>query len=205
MPPAVQALSKRQLALSWPDEDINSAWMQTPQLNPDGSAVTGFAFPPHQPIAYIKAGLLCILQPELRNHEYVLKALRNMPQDKKRGIYIPEVYRTIQSGDWSYIIMEYAPGKTLKQLADEKDWCEARKNALTNSIARAIRLLMSIPVPAEQTPGPVGGGQIRHSLFKDDTSSLTYSSVDELEKHLNDVSDCTVFLFYQYDLGPDHS
>lgn len=202
MPSAVQALSKRQLALSWRDEDIISAWTQKPQLKPDGSAVTGFAFPPHQPIAYIKAGLPDIFQPELRNHKYVLEALRNISEDQKRGIYIPEVYRILQSGDWFYIIMEYVPGKTLQQLTDREDWCEARQKALTNSIAGAIRLLMSIPVPTEQTPGPVGGGQIRHSLFKDDTSSLTYSSVDELEKHLNDVSNCTVFVFHQYNLGP---
>ncbi|KAH8748676.1 hypothetical protein F5883DRAFT_238911 [Diaporthe sp. PMI_573] len=188
MPPAGQAPSKRQLALSWRDEDIISAWTQTPQLKPDGSAVTGFGFPPQQPIAHVKVGLPHILQPELRNHEYVFKALRDMPPDQTRGICIPEVYRTLQSGDWFYIIMEYIPGKTLQQLADQKDWGEPRQNALTNSIAMAIRLLISIPVPVGQTPGPVGGGQIRHPLFKDDTSFCNYSSVDKLEKHLNDAA-----------------
>jgi hypothetical protein len=114
-----------------------------------------------------------------------------MLPDQTRGICIPEVYRTLQSGDWFYIIMEYIPGKTLQQLADQKDWGKPRQNALTNSIAMAMRLLISIPVPVGQMPGPVGGGQIRHPLFKDDTSFCNYSSVDELEKHLNDVSNYT--------------
>lgn len=114
-----------------------------------------------------------------------------MPPDETRGIRIPEVYRTLQKGDWFYIVMEYIPGKTLQQLADQEDWGESRQKALTISIARAVRLLMSIPVPAGQTPGPVGGGQIRYPLFKDDTSFCNYSSVDELEKHLNDVSNYT--------------
>ncbi|KAG8170135.1 hypothetical protein KVR01_000880 [Diaporthe batatas] len=190
MPPPGQASSKREIALSWREEDIIAAWEQTPRVRPSGYGVTGFAFPPQleQPIAYVKVGSQAALQPELRNQEYVWKALNDMPPDQTRGIRTPCVYRTFQSGHWFYIVMEYIPGKTLQQLMDQKDWSDPQRAARTNSIARAMRLLMSIPVPAGQTPGPVGGGRIRHSLFRDDISYCVYSSVDELEKHLNDAS-----------------
>ncbi|KAK7735410.1 hypothetical protein SLS63_003880 [Diaporthe eres] len=186
-----QAPSKRQLALSWREEDIISVYKQTPALKPDGFAVTGFGFPSQQqPDAHVKFGLPAILKPELQNHEYVFRALRDMPPDKTRGIRIPEIYRTFESNGKLFIVMEYIPGKTLHQLTGQKGW-ESQQAALTNSIARAMKLFMSIPVPAEQKPGPVGGGYIRHSLFKDDTSACVYSSIDELENHLNRVARLT--------------
>ncbi|KAL1862581.1 hypothetical protein Daus18300_008541 [Diaporthe australafricana] len=187
MPPGEQGPSKRQLALSWHDEDIISVFRQTPALKPNGNSVTGFGFPREQPVAHVKFGLPHILQPELRNHEYVFRALRDMPQDQTKGIRIPEVYRTLESDERLFIVMEYVPGKTLQQVVDQEGW-ESQKAALTNSIARAMRLLMSIPVPAGQKPGPVGGGHIRHPLFKDHTSFRDYPSVDELEQHLNIVA-----------------
>lgn len=185
-----QASSNRQLALSWRDEDIISVFRQTPWLKPNGHAVTGFGFPPQEPVAHVKFGLPAILKPELDNHEYVFRALRDMPPDKTRGIRIPEIYRTLESDGRVFIIMEYIPGSTLGQLLDQEGG-ESKQGALTNDIARAMKLLMSIPVPAGQTPGPVGGGYIRHSLFKDDTSACVYPSVDELEKHLNVVRNYT--------------
>lgn len=185
-----QASSKRQLALSWRDEDIISVYKQTPALKPDGFAVTGFGFPPQQPVAHVKFGLPAILEPELKNHQYVFRALRDMPPDQTRGVRVPEIYRTLESDGKFFIVMEYIPGSTLGQLLDQEGGA-SRQEALTNSIARAMRLLMSIPVPAGQKPGPVGGGYIRHSLFKDDTSYCIYPSVDELEKHLNVVRNST--------------
>lgn len=185
-----QALSKRQIALSWGEEDIVSVYKQTPRLKPNGHAVTGFGFPPQQPVAHIKFGLPDVLQPELQNHQYVFRALRDMPPDQTRGIRIPEIYRTFESDGRFFIIMEYIPGSTLGQLLDQKGG-ESKQGALTNDIARAMKLLMSIPVPPGQKPGPVGGGLIRHSLFKDDTSYCVYPSVKELEDHLNVVRDST--------------
>lgn len=183
MQPDEKTASKWQLALSWRDEDIISVFRQTPALKPDGNALTGFSFPSQQqPDAHVKFGVPYILKPELRNHEYVYGALRDMPADQTRGIHIPEVYRTLESGDYFFIVMEHVPGKTLEQLLDQEGW-ESQKDALTHSIA--------IPVPAGQKPGPVGGGQTRHSLFKDDISFLAYSSIEELEQHLNKVRNYT--------------
>lgn len=198
-----QALSKRQIALSWRVEDIISVYRQTPALKPNGHAMTGFGFPPQQPVAYVKFGLPDMLKSELQNHQYIFRALRDMPPDQTRGIHIPEIYRTLESDNKFFIIMEYIPGSTLGQLLDQKGG-ESWQGALTNSIARAMKLLMSIPVPPGQKPGPVGGGLIRHSLFKDDTSYSVYSSVKELEDHLNIVRNYTQTPIYQCNLASDH-
>lgn len=124
----------------------------------------------------------------MKNHDHVFRALKAMPPDQKRGILIPEIYRTFESGDRLFIVMEYIPGRTLAQLQEQQGW-ESRKGTVIDGIARAIRLLRSIQAPRGQKPGPVGGGRIRHPLFKDDTSFCEYSSVDELERHLNKVCD----------------
>lgn len=181
-----QSSPQRQLALSWSEEDILSVFEQTPALKPNGFTLTGFPFPTQQPAAWVKFGLPSILKPEVQNHECAFTALRGMPADQTRGVHIPEIYRTFESGTKFFIVMEYIPGKTLKQLLDEPGG-ESAWESLTNKIANGIRLLMSIPAPPGQTPGPVGGGRIRHSLFKHDTSYCEYASVDELEDHLNKV------------------
>lgn len=181
-----QAVARRQLALSWHEDDIISVFNQTPQLKPDGHAVTGFLYPPNQPIAYVKFVFPLERMAEVKNQEYAFKALQAMPPHHTKGILIPEIYRTFQNSDRLFIIMEYVPGRTLAQLQERQDW-ESRQGMVIESIARAIRLLLLIQPPPEQKPGPVGGGRIRHPLFKHSTSYRAYSSVDELEKHLNVV------------------
>lgn len=181
-----QALAKRQLALSWHQDDILSAYNHTPQLKPDGYAVTGFLSPPTQPITYIKFVSPLERMAEVKNQEYAFKFIQAMPPDETEGIMIPEIYRTFQSDDRLFIIMEYIPGRTLAELQERPDW-ELRQEVVTQRIARAIRLLLLIQLPPEQTPGPLGGSHIRHPLFKHGTSYRAYSSVDELEKHLNIV------------------
>jgi hypothetical protein len=46
---------------------------------------------------------------------------------------------------------------------------------------------MFIQLPPDQKLSPIGGGCIRYPLFNYDTSYCEYSSVDELEAHLNKV------------------
>lgn len=183
----LQSPSKQEIALSWSEEDIISVFNQTPRVKANGWGVTGFLYPPQQPVAYVKFGWPSERRAELRNHEYAFKALMGMPTDQTRGILIPEIYRDFESDNYLFIVMEYIPGRTLKQLGDDQDF-DTQQKTITNKIARAIRLLMSIRPPPGQKPGPVGGGRIRHPLFKDSTSYCEYSSVDELETHLNTVS-----------------
>lgn len=183
-----QASSKRQLASSYCEDEIISVFKQTPEIKPNDCAVTGFVFPPKHPVAYVKFGYPPERMAEGKNHDYTFRALKAMPPDQTRGILVPEIYRTFESDDRFFIVMEYIPGRTLAQLQEQQGW-ESRKGTVIDSIARAIRLLTSIQAPPGQKPGPVGGGRIRHPLFKDDTSFCEYSSVDELERHLNKVRD----------------
>lgn len=181
-----QASSKRQLALSWSEEEIISVYKQTPWAKPNGNSVTGFIFPPIQPVAYVKFGDPWQRMAELKNHEHAFAALKAMPPHQKKGILVPEIYRTFESNNKFFIVMEYIPGRLLARYEEGHDW-ESRKEMVIDSIAGAIKLLMSIPAPPGQKPGPVGGGRIRHPLFKDDESYCEYSSVEELESHLNKV------------------
>lgn len=179
---------KRQLALSWCEDEIISVHQQIPRMKSNGCAVTGFIFPPDQPVAYVKFGLKSRRMIELQNHKYAFAALKAMPPHQTKGILIPEIYRTFESNGKFFIIMEYIPGRLLARFEEGQDW-ELRQKTVINSIAGAIKLLMSIPAPPGQKPGPVGGGRIRHPLFKDDESYCEYSSVEELESHLNKVCD----------------
>ncbi|KAL2278619.1 hypothetical protein FJTKL_14338 [Diaporthe vaccinii] len=183
-----QASSKRQLVSSWREDEILSVFKQTPKCKANGNSVTGFVFPVKHPIVYVK---FCFPpargMAEVKNHDYAFRALKAMPPNQTQGIFIPEIYRTFQNDDRVFIVMDYIDGKTLRQLQEQQDW-DSKKETFINDIARAIQLLMSIQPPPGQKPGPVGGGHIRHPLFKDDSAFGEYSSVEELEKHLNKVS-----------------
>ncbi|KAK2596516.1 hypothetical protein N8I77_013403 [Diaporthe amygdali] len=173
--------------------DIISVFKQEPTFKPNGNSVTGFRYPKRNSVAYVKFGPLKQIATEVQNHEYAFGALKKMPPNQTRGIRIPEIYHTFNVGEElnqkMFIIMEYIDGKTLAELVEEHGY-ETTKKTHEGSIARAIRLLMSIKAPKDQGPGPVGGGRIRHPLFKNETSYLAYSSVDALEKYLNQVSTC---------------
>lgn len=172
--------------------DIISVFEQKPRYKPNGNPVTGFRYPKQDHVAWVKFGPLEEIAAEVKNHEYAFRALKEMPADQTRGIRIPEIYNTfnLDLGEELYprmfIIMEYIDGTTLAKLMEEHGY-ELTKSTYEGIIARAIRLLMSIEAPKNQGPGPVGGGRIRHPLFKDETSYLVYSDVDALENHLNQV------------------
>jgi hypothetical protein len=53
--------------------------------------------------------------------------------------------------------------------------------------AKAITDLVSIEPPPNATPGPIGGGLIRHKMFKDYTAPLPFSSSIEMATYINEV------------------
>ena len=82
--------------------------------------------------------------------------------------------------------MEYVRGKTIRELLD-KESVDTRLQECYTQVAQAIKLFLSIPIPTA-IPGPVGGGIIRHPLFKDTIASVEYSSVGHLQAHLTAVT-----------------
>ena len=74
-----------------------------------------------------------------------------------------------------FIVMEYidAPDCTRKDV---------------KLVAHAVQMLISVRGPSS-APGHVGGGPVVHTFFADDrTSPFRYETVDELEQHVNGVS-----------------
>ena len=90
------------------------------------------------------------------------------------AVRVPCVCLAFRSGNYGYIIMEYIEGS----ICDDSD---------AKLVAAAVRSLIAIRGPTAE-PGSVGGGPIKHRFFVDWESSLTYRSVQELERHVNGVN-----------------
>ena len=84
-----------------------------------------------------------------------------------------------------YIVMEYIQGQTIYELL--RDFPEGLLEDKFDRIFKAIDALLSIQIPPDVAPGPVGGGTIKHPIFKDGTASTEYRSVDELQQHIHKV------------------
>jgi len=82
-----------------------------------------------------------------------------------------------------YIFMEYVNGKTLKEFLEE-GISPNQLQECYNQIAKAIKLFISIKALDSVAPGPVGGGIIKHPLFKDTVASIEYASIDDLQQHI---------------------
>lgn len=80
-----QVSSKRQLALSWREDEIISVFEQTPEIKANGYAVTGFDFPPKDPVAYVKFRYPPERMAEVKNHDYVFRALKARPSDERHS------------------------------------------------------------------------------------------------------------------------
>jgi hypothetical protein len=64
---------------------------------------------------------------------------------------------------------------------------EICSDADASFVAAAVQFLITIKGLTER-PGPIGGGPVCHDFFIERESSVTYSSVDLLESHINGVS-----------------
>lgn len=89
------------------------------------------------------------------------------------AIRIPEIYAVFGVSDRLYLIMELI-----------------QTDHIASDIqrARAISDIVSIEVPINIGPGPIGGGRIHMRIFWDDQiSDVDYPSIQDLEGHLNRV------------------
>jgi len=129
-----------------------------------------------EPIAWVKYG------PYFTVHEALTQdwVAKNLEADPKATVRVPRVYDafSLPTTSWTigFIVMEYidAPDCT-----DEDIRC----------VSQAVQTLISIRGP-NSVPGHIGGGPVVHNFFLDDwTPPFKYKTVDELEQHVNGVSE----------------
>jgi hypothetical protein len=124
-------------------------------------------------IAWIKYGAN-VEMAEALTQDWVAKVLSTNPAASLR---VPRVYMAFSRDNpgypIGYIVMEYI---------DAPD-CDEGDDQL---VAKAM--LISITGP-NSAPGPVGGGRVIHNFFMEWTSPITYDTVEELQQHVNGVSE----------------
>lgn len=139
------------------------------------------------PIAFIKYGPAKLsMKEEMRNQTFAFEELEKLQPQERNGIRIPQIYHVIERDEMIYIVMEYVLGTTLADLR-AKDGLASEQQKWYDQIAKAIALFLAFDIPDKSTLGPVGGGIIKHPLFKDTVASLKYESVNHLQEHLTRV------------------
>ncbi|KAK0111923.1 hypothetical protein ONS96_001190 [Cadophora gregata f. sp. sojae] len=130
-------------------------------------------YPSHNaPIAFIKiAGSQSGVESEISSQKFAFNALEALHEQERIGIHVPKIYRVLEEASTRYIVMEYVQGQTLKDLLNH----DILHDLYFNQVSRALKLFLSFEVPENASPGPIGGGTIRHPLFKDAVASVEYS------------------------------
>jgi serine/threonine protein kinase len=139
------------------------------------------------PIAFVKYGPEKLgMREEMRNQTFAFEELEKLQPQERHGIRIPQIYQVIEKDEMIYIVMEYVTGTTLTDLrADGSLASEQQK--WYDQIEKAIVLFLAFKIPDQSPLGPVGGGIIKHPLFKRTVASLKYDSVNHLQEHLTRV------------------
>ncbi|KAL1874941.1 hypothetical protein VTK73DRAFT_10310 [Phialemonium thermophilum] len=178
------------------DEEILAAlarfranYRNRPQGKPgrpeDGGSYTGFAYPSDaNPLAWVK---IAKTPGEPRMHRFAYEQLLAVPEERRRGIRVPQIYRVIDNGSLTCIVMEYVRGTTVETLYESKRLDEALLDRLTDRVAQALSLFLHFPVPPGTKPGAGEGSLIRHIMFKWQEAVIEYDSVAQLEAHLNNI------------------
>ena len=65
---------------------------------------------------------------------------------------------------------------------------------LAERTVEALDWLALVPAPPNHVLGPLGGGVIHHRFFQDCEAPLVFSSVEALERYINEVRPCLYFL-----------
>lgn len=116
------------------------------------------------------------------------------------SIPIPEVYWVFTAKfkdkrgrgyEWTFLVMELLDAITLHQVLRINPDPVYQLEACYDLIAEGIQTLRKVPVPSDATPGPYTSDPklrvIRYPLFKRGVAATVYQSVDELQKHMNQV------------------
>ena len=182
----LQVDQSSKLLVELPTDSEIVAFCHTQQAS--GNYSPTYIYPSREaPTAFIKhGGKDYSVMSEVANQKFAYNTLKSMPRQKTTNILIPQIYHVFEQDKVVYIVMEYVAGETLKELLDRK-LSHDQLDECYNKIAQAIKLFLSFKVPDNTAPGPVGGGIIKHPLFKYTVASTKYASVDELQIHVNNV------------------
>ncbi|ETW76122.1 hypothetical protein HETIRDRAFT_330290 [Heterobasidion irregulare TC 32-1] len=105
---------------------------------------------------------------EARTQDFLAKQVN---EDNNSVVRVPVVYLAFRLNNVGYIAMQHVGDRDCTRDDFPK-------------IALAVKHLQRIPSPTS-APGPVNGGPIMHCLFSCSLSSVSYSSVELLEEHIN--------------------
>lgn len=102
--------------------------------------------------------------------------------DPESIVGVPEVYLFFLRERCRYIVMEYVEGMTVESRQQTKSkYAEGDLEA----VAAAFKQLTNIRVPADTSPGHVGGGPIGHDFFLECKSTHVYNTVQDLQNQIN--------------------
>ncbi|ATY61569.1 kinase-like domain [Cordyceps militaris] len=155
-----------------------------------GSDRTGFPYPldSPSPLFYIKYGnsYSCLTIMEAETQTFTYHALEVISRSAAPPIGLPRVPKIFRVVGGEYIIMEYVQGTTFLNISETK----SREDQLEyiDRIAKAIDILLTIPVPSDAAPGPYRGGLIKHPLFRDSEAPKVFDDVASLQDYVNYMS-----------------
>ncbi|KDQ59787.1 hypothetical protein JAAARDRAFT_46414 [Jaapia argillacea MUCL 33604] len=119
---------------------------------------------------FVKFGTPWALWPEIATHSYISE----YAQSHADALGTPRIAKVIHYFEYQrtmYMVMEAI---TLMEPPPD----------LPERTAEAVRWLSGVPAPADHVFGPLGGGIIRHSFFKDYKAPLVFSSIEALERYI---------------------
>lgn len=164
---------------------------------------------------YIFDAVEAFYQKSCTEQQQLLAIVYKDKNAKPPRVRIPKLFRVIRTTAFKVLVMEFVPGQTLDLLMRQEYntinesfdwypgpyyWMYGRRYGYDLSIfenhlrdyANAVGLLLSLPVPNDAAPGPVGGGYSNHPIFEnysteENRAPVIYASVEELTKHINEV------------------
>lgn len=128
------------------------------------------------PDHFVKFDIPQVVWPEIASHSHIFEYAQSHA-DTPGTPRIPKVIHHFEYQHTMYMVMEAI---TLMEPPPD----------LPERIAEAVRWLSGVPAPADHVLGPLGGGVIRHSFFKDYEAPLVFSSIEALERYIEQVRPC---------------
>jgi hypothetical protein len=118
------------------------------------------------------------LGPEFSTQSYI----HDYAMRHGNGPRIPQALHYFETKEKAFLVMEHI------ELTDP-----SLITNLAERAARALDWLSKVSAPPGDVMGPIGGGLIRHRFFKNNKAPLAFSSIDALERYMNEARCCLFF------------